>query len=254
MKVITYNVNGIRSAISKGLIEWLKENSPDVLCVQELKAMPDQIPIIEFEAIGYMPYLFSAKKKGYSGVGIFTKMIPDNVEFGMGIPEYDNEGRFIRLDFGDVSVISVYHPSGVSGDIRQDFKMQWLDDFFNYVHELRKKRSKLIISGDFNICHRAIDIHDPIRNAHSSGFLPEERDWMEKFFNSGFIDTFRYFNQMPHNYTWWSFRANSRAKNLGWRIDYNVVTENLSDNLKDAFILPAIVHSDHCPAGVVLNL
>jgi exodeoxyribonuclease III len=254
MKVITYNVNGIRSAISKGLIEWLNENSPDMLCVQELKAMPDQIPTIEFEAIGYKPYLFSAKKKGYSGVGIFTKIIPDNVEYGMGIPEYDNEGRFIRLDFGDVSVISVYHPSGVSGDIRQDFKMQWLDDFFNYVHELRKKRSKLIISGDFNICHRAIDIHDPIRNANSSGFLPEERDWMEKFFNSGFIDTYRYFNKMPHNYTWWSFRANSRAKNLGWRIDYNVVTENLSENLKDAFILPEVIHSDHCPAGVVLNV
>ncbi|MBS4059366.1 MAG: exodeoxyribonuclease III [Bacteroidetes bacterium] len=254
MKVVSYNVNGIRSAISKGLLEWMKETSPDMLCVQELKAMPEQIPIMEFEAIGYSPYLYSAKKKGYSGVGIFTKHQPDNVTYGMGIPEYDNEGRFIRLDFGDVSVISVYHPSGVSGDHRQDFKMQWLDDFFKYVHDLRKTRSKLIISGDFNICHRAIDIHDPVRNANSSGFLPEERDWMEKFFNSGFIDTFRYFNQMPHNYTWWSFRANSRSKNLGWRIDYNVVTENLSSNLVDAFISPDIVHSDHCPAGVVLNL
>ena len=253
-KIITYNVNGIRSAISKGLLDWIQDESPDILCIQETKAQPEQIPLFDFEELGYMSYVYSAQKKGYSGVGIFTKIKPDNAEYGMGIPAYDNEGRFLRLDFGDTSVISVYHPSGSSGDIRQDFKMQWLDDFYKYIHDLKKSRPKLIICGDFNICHKPIDIHDPVRNAKSSGFLPEEREWMEKFFKSGFIDTFRIFNNMPHNYTWWSFRANARVKNLGWRIDYNVVSDNMLDKLKDAFILPDVVHSDHCPAGVIVNM
>ncbi len=253
MKIISYNLNGIRSALNKGLIDWLKEESPDILCVQETKAQAEQIPLFDFEELGYRTYLHSAKKKGYSGVAIFTRLKPDNVEYGMGIPAYDDEGRFLRLDFGDFSVISVYHPSGSSGDIRQEFKMKWLDEFFEYIHELKKKRPKLLIAGDYNICHREIDIHDPVRNAKRSGFLPEERQWMEKFFNSGFTDTFRVFNHMPHQYSWWSYRANARAKNLGWRIDYNVVSDNLKDNLKDAFILPDVVHSDHCPVGVVLE-
>ena len=253
-KIITYNVNGIRSAISKGLLDWIQDESPDILCIQETKAQPEQIPLFDFEELGYMSYVYSAQKKGYSGVGIFTKNKPDNVEYGMGIPAYDNEGRFLRLDFGDTSVISVYHPSGSSGDIRQAFKMQWLGDFYKYVHDLKKSRPKLIICGDFNICHKPIDIHDPVRNAKSSGFLPEEREWMEKFFKSGFVDTFRMFDNMPHKYTWWSFRANARAKNLGWRIDYNVISDNMLDNLKDAFILPDVIHSDHCPAGVIVNM
>ncbi len=254
VKLITYNVNGIRAAINKGLLNWLSEENPDILCVQETKAQPDQIPLFDFEELGYKCYVFSAKKKGYSGVAIFTKLLPDNSVSGIGIPAYDDEGRFIRLDFGDISVISVYHPSGSSGDVRQSFKMKWLDDFFNYINELKKTRKKLIISGDFNICHKPIDIHDPVRNVHSSGFLPEEREWMDEFFDSGFTDTFRMFNTMPHNYTWWSFRANARAKNLGWRIDYNIVSNNLTNKIKDAFILPEVVHSDHCPAGIIVNI
>ncbi len=247
MKIISYNVNGIRAAWKKGFLEWIQFVNPDIICIQETKAQPDQIPVFELQEIGYFTYIFSAKKKGYSGVAIITKQEPDNVVYGMGISKYDDEGRFIRADYKDISVVSVYHPSGSSGELRQAFKMQWLDDFQQYVDELKKIRPKLIISGDYNICHKPIDIHDPIRNAKSSGFLPEEREWIGKFIDSGFIDSFRYFNKEPHNYSWWSYRANARAKNLGWRLDYHMVSKNLENQLKRAVILPQAKHSDHCP-------
>lgn len=247
VKIITYNVNGIRAAVGKGLVEWIESAAPDIVCLQETKAQPEQIPVMEFEMIGYKTYAYSAKKKGYSGVAILTKKEPSHVEYGMGIPKYDDEGRFLRADYGDISVVSVYHPSGSSGDHRQDFKMIWLEDFQNYVQELRKTRPKLIICGDYNICHQPIDIHDPKGNAKSSGFLPEEREWMSVFLNTGFIDSFRYLNKEPHQYTWWSFRANARANNKGWRIDYNMVSENLKDKITRVAILPMAKHSDHCP-------
>ena len=248
MKIITYNVNGLRAALSKGFAAWLADEQPDVLCLQETKAQPDQIPTLEFEALGYRSYFFSAKRKGYSGVAILTRLQPDHVEYGMGIPVYDDEDRFIRADFGDLSIVSVYHPSGTMGDERQAFKMQWLTDFEHYVHDLRKTRPYLILCGDYNICHRPIDIHDPVRNANNSGFLPEEREWIDHFIRSGFIDTFRYFHQeQPDQYTWWSYRFNARANNKGWRIDYCMATENLEPRLRDAHILPDVKHSDHCP-------
>jgi exodeoxyribonuclease III len=251
-KIISYNVNGIRSAMSKGLIDWMKASEPEVLCLQEIKATPEQVGVFELEEMGYHHYWYPAQKKGYSGVAIFSKRKPDHVEYGCGIPEYDAEGRVIRADFGDISVMSVYHPSGSSGEERQTFKMKWLGDFQNYVKELEKKRPKLVMSGDYNICHKPIDIHNPVSNAKTSGFLPEEREWMEQFICSGYIDTFRHFNQEPHQYSWWSYRAGSRAKNLGWRIDYNITTQNLADRLKGASILCKAMHSDHCP--VVLDL
>ena len=253
-KIITYNVNGIRAAVKKGFTDWLSAASPDVLCIQETKAQGDQIPVFEFETLGYKTYSYSAQKKGYSGVALLCKTEPDNVEYGMGIEKYDNEGRFIRADFGDLSVISVYHPSGSSGVIRQDFKMQWLEDFQNYILELRKTRPTLIISGDYNICHEAIDIHDPVRNATSSGFLPEEREWMTGFINTGFIDSFRFLNKEPHNYSWWSYRANARNNNKGWRIDYNMVSDNLADKIKRVAILPDAKHSDHCPVLLEIDI
>lgn len=255
MKIITYNVNGLRSALSKGFTDWLAAEQPDVVCLQETKAQPDQIPTLEFEALGYKSYFFSAKKKGYSGVGILTKIVPDHVEFGMSISKYDNEGRFIRADYGDLSIASVYHPSGTTGDERQAFKMEWLEDFRQYVNELRQKHEKLIICGDYNICHRPIDIHDPVRNANSSGFLPEEREWMSRFLADGYIDTFRFFHQEePHHYTWWSFRANARANNKGWRIDYCMTSQATVSLLKGAYILPGVKHSDHCPAVLELKV
>lgn len=253
MKIVSYNVNGIRAAMKKGFLDWLREEDPDVICIQETKAQQEQIPIFKFNEQGYHSYTYSAQKKGYSGVAILCKQEPNHVEYGMGIEKYDREGRFIRADFDDVSVVSVYHPSGSSGDERQAFKMQWLTDYTAYINELKKKRPKLILSGDYNICHEAIDIHDPVRNAKNSGFLPEEREWMTSFLNTGFVDSFRLLNKEPHNYTWWSYRANARANNKGWRIDYHMVSENMKDRIKKVGIIPDAKHSDHCPCFVELT-
>lgn len=247
MKIITYNVNGIRAAIGKGLLDWMKAADADIVCFQEIKAHPEQIPTGEFEALGYLHHWFPAEKKGYSGVGLISRVKPDQVVYGMGNPLYDREGRVLRADYGDVTVISVYHPSGTTGEERQEFKMKWLDEFLDFTLHLRKTRPNLVISGDFNICHQPIDIHDPVRNATNSGFLPEERQWVTKFLNSGFIDSFRYFIKEPHHYTWWSYRVNARERNLGWRIDYHMVSDPLEDRMKRAAILPMAKHSDHCP-------
>jgi exodeoxyribonuclease III len=236
-----------------GLPEWLAQEQPDVLCLQETKLQPDQYPAEAFEALGYKAWLFSAQKKGYSGVAILSRREPDHVEYGMGIEKYDNEGRFIRADFGDLSVISVYHPSGTSGDERQAFKMEWLEDFQNYVVELQKSRPKLILCGDYNICHEPIDIHDPVRNATNSGFLPEEREWMTRFLDAGYIDTFRLLNPDKQEYTWWSYRFSARAKNKGWRIDYCMVSEPMKAQVEKAYILNEAVHSDHCPAVIEVS-
>lgn len=219
-----------------------------MVCIQETKLQPDQFPAEVFTEAGYKAYLFSAQKKGYSGVAILTKKEPDHIEYGMGIEKYDNEGRFIRADYGDLSIVSVYHPSGTSGDERQDFKMEWLEDFQRYVEELKKSRPNLILCGDYNICHEPIDIHDPKGNAKNSGFLPEEREWMSRFLNAGYIDTFRYLHPDKQQYTWWSYRFNSRAKNKGWRIDYCMVTEQMKPMIKEAYIINEAIHSDHCPA------
>lgn len=253
-KIVSYNVNGIRAAMKKGFIDWLKATNADIICIQETKAQVDQIPIFEFQEAGYYCYAHSAVKKGYSGVAILTRKEPDHVEIGIGIEKYDFEGRMIRLDFGDVSVASIYHPSGSSGDLRQAFKMGWLADFQNYVNELKKSRPNLILCGDYNICHKPIDIHDPVRNKNSSGFLPEEREWIGNFIDSGFIDSFRYFNTDPHHYSWWSYRANARANNKGWRIDYNMVSEGMKDKLLGARILPEARQSDHCPIVLDIDL
>lgn len=252
MKIISYNVNGIRSALSKGLLDWLQTVQPDVVCFQEVKAEQSNIPAGLFEDLGYEVHWHSAVKKGYSGVAICTRIKPENVQIGMGLPKYDDEGRVLRVDFGSFSLLNVYMPSGTSGDERQQFKYEWLDDFYNYIDDLKKTKNKLVICGDYNICHQPIDIHNPKSNANSSGFLPEERAWMSKFINNGFIDTFRHFHPEPNNYTWWSYRLNARERNLGWRIDYHMVTKELEQNLKNAHIFPEAKHSDHCPIGLEL--
>ena len=252
-RILSYNVNGIRSAIGKGLFDFLVEVNPDIVCFQETKAQPGQMHESEFEALGYYGYAFSAFKKGYSGVAIFSKVEPDLVVYGMDNEKYDNEGRVIRADFGDISVISVYFPSGTTGGIRQVFKMDFLSDFQSYLTELRKTRRKLIISGDYNICRLWIDIHNPEKQQDTSGFLPEEREWFANFVDDSYVDSFREFNQEKHQYSWWSYRAGARLNNKGWRIDYHMITSNLKDKLVNAKILPMAIHSDHCPVLVDLD-
>lgn len=253
MKIISYNVNGIRAAIKKGFVEWLKNANPDVICLQEIKANPDQFDPSVFEEIGYKyNFWYPAQKKGYSGVAILSKVKPDNVVYGTGIDYMDIEGRNLRADFPHFSVMSLYLPSGTN-ILRLDHKLKFMADFQEYVDALKKDFPNLIICGDYNICHREIDIHDPVRLKNTSGFLPIEREWIDNFINSGFIDSFRHFNQDSHHYSWWSYRAGARGKNKGWRIDYTMVTESLEEKLKRAVILPEAQHSDHCPVLVELE-
>lgn len=253
MKIISYNVNGIRAAITKGFLEWLQIANPDVICLQEIKATEDQIPTQDITAAGYpFQYYFPATKKGYSGVAILSKIEPQKIVYGTGIEHMDFEGRNLRADFENLSVMSLYLPSGTNID-RLDHKFKYMDDFHNYIMKLKKDIPNLVICGDYNICHEAIDIHDPIRNQTVSGFLPQERAWLDAFMKSGFIDSFRHFNKEPHNYSWWSYRAGARGNNKGWRIDYNLVSENLKDRMSRAVILPEAKHSDHCPIMVEIN-
>ncbi|MBQ6277281.1 MAG: exodeoxyribonuclease III [Bacteroidales bacterium] len=253
MKIITFNLNGIRSAIAKGLYEWVEAQSPDVLCVQETKAQPDQIDILKFKEMGYNAYIFSAEKKGYSGVAIFTKKEPDFVKAGIGIPEFDAEGRLLRVDFGDVTIIDSYFPSGTMGDVRQDVKMKYLDAVQKFIDELKKERPSIILAGDYNICHKEIDISNPQNKKGVSGFLPEEREWITNFLASGFVDSLRVFNTEAEQYTWWSYRSGAKAKNLGWRIDYQMVSEPLAPRLKSAKIFPEVQMSDHCPYQIEIE-
>jgi len=252
MKIISYNVNGIRAAITKGFLNWLQHANPDVICLQEIKAEASQIPTEAIKEAGYpFQYYFPAQKKGYSGVAILSKTEPKNVVFGTGIAHIDYEGRNLRADFENLSIMSLYLPSGTNPD-RLSYKFQFMDEFQTYINELKKEVPNLIIVGDYNICHEAIDIHDPIRNATVSGFLPEERAWLDAFMKSGFADSFRHFNKEPHQYSWWSYRANARNNNKGWRIDYQLVSESLVSKMQRAVILPEAKHSDHCP--IVLEI
>lgn len=253
MKIVSYNVNGIRAALKKGFLDWLVATNPDVICLQEIKAQEDQLDLSLFKAAGYhYTYWFSAQKKGYSGVAILSKTKPKNIVFGTGIESMDFEGRNIRADFSDVSVMSLYLPSGTNIQ-RLEHKFEYMDLFKSYIDELKKEIPNLIICGDYNICHEAIDIHDPVRNKNVSGFLPEERAWMSNFLKSGFVDAFRHLNKAPHQYSWWSYRANARANNKGWRLDYTLVSTPLKENIKRAVILSEAVHSDHCPVLLELN-
>jgi exodeoxyribonuclease III len=251
MKVLSYNVNGIRSAVSKGLTDYLAAANADVVCLQEIKAEESQIDLGVFAALGYRSFWHSAGKKGYSGVAILTRLEPKHVEVGCGNQEWDHEGRIIRADFDGFSAISAYFPSGSSGEHRQEAKYRFLDYFYPYAARLREQIPNLLICGDYNICHREIDIHDPKGNKDSSGFLPEERAWMEKFFKCGFTDTFRHFYpELRDQYSWWSFRANARNNNKGWRIDYISAGDSMQSALKEAGISPEARHSDHCPVWV----
>lgn len=254
MKIISYNVNGIRAALKKGFLDWLEAASPDVLCLQETKAHKDQLDLSLFEAAGYpYHYWFSAQKKGYSGVAVLCKTKPAEVVYGTGIDYMDFEGRNLLVRYPEISIMSMYLPSGTNQD-RLDFKFNYMDDFLDYTKSLKETDPNLVICGDYNICHQAIDIHDPVRNKNISGFLPEERAWLSALLESGFTDSFRQINTAPNQYSWWSYRANSRANNKGWRLDYALVSSPLATKISNAQILSAAVHSDHCPVTVEISL
>ncbi|WP_375239369.1 exodeoxyribonuclease III [Aurantibacter sp.] len=252
MKIISYNVNGIRAALKKGFIDWLKSANPDVLCLQEIKANKEQLDLSVFEEAGYKyNYWYSAQKKGYSGVAILSKVKPNHVAYGTGIEEMDFEGRNIRADFGDISVMSMYLPSGTNIE-RLEFKFGYMDSIKTYLKELRVEHPNLVVCGDYNICHEAIDIHNP-KMKGVSGFLPEEREWLTQFIDSGFTDSFRFIHPEKQEFSWWSYRANSRANNKGWRLDYAMVSEALKPKIKRALILTEAKHSDHCPIVVEIE-
>ena len=254
IKILSYNVNGIRAALRKDLINWIKDVNPDIVCFQEIKANEDQFDTSLFEEMGYYNYWFSAQKKGYSGVGIISKIKPENVQIGTGIDFMDFEGRNLRLDFKKFSVMSLYLPSGTNIN-RLQFKFKYMYEFEKYIQSLKSEIPNLIIGGDYNICHQPIDIHDSSpRMEKVSGFLPKERAWIDKFIDSGFVDSFRLYNKLPHKYSWWSYRANSRNNNKGWRIDYLLVSESLKQNISESYILDDVVHSDHCPIGINIKI
>lgn len=253
-KIISYNLNGIRAAIKKGFIDWLKAEDFDIICIQETKAHQEQVDLSELDDMGYKAYWHSAQKKGYSGVLTLSKQDAVHVEIGCGIEKYDQEGRIIRTDFDGWSLLNCYFPSGTSGTERQDFKYEFLDDFYNWIQELKKVHPNLLVLGDYNIAHTEIDIHNPKSNKKSSGFLPEERAWLTKWFENGFTDAFRFLNPEKVEYSWWSFRANARANNKGWRIDYQSITEPLIEKLKSAHHLNEAKHSDHCPVFIEIDI
>jgi exodeoxyribonuclease III len=255
MRIISYNVNGIRAAIKKGFYQWLNESGADIICLQEIKANKADVDIKQLEEMGFEHYWYSAQKKGYSGVAVFTKIKPDNVVFGTGHQVSDEEGRVIQLDFGKVRLINAYFPSGTSGEHRQQYKYNWLDDLHLYLEELKKKYPKMILCGDYNIAHKEIDIHDPKGNKNTTGFLPQEREWLTRFVDNNWVDSFRVFHPEPHRYSWWSQRFPSvRLNNKGWRIDYIMVTSTLTKSLVDADIYHDVKHSDHCPVSLDIKL
>lgn len=254
MRLLTYNVNGLRAAIAKGWLDWLRQSEADILCLQEVKAARHQLPERLLEEAGYRCYWHSAQKKGYSGVAILCKTKPEEIRYGCGHKEYDDEGRFLCIRMRGLNIVSVYLPSGSSGDARQAFKMKCLPYFDQYVASLlNDDYPHLLLGGDFNICHKAMDIHDPVRNKNSSGFLPEERQWLDQCMTKHqLIDTFRHQHPHPHHYSWWSFRSQAKARNLGWRIDYWLASKALKPRITQSLILSELNYSDHCP--VLLKL
>ena len=250
MRIFSWNVNGLRAVVKKGFFDWLESEVPDVVCLQEIKARTADLDESILNPKGYHTFWNPADRKGYSGVAIFTKKKPAAVHLGMGIERFDCEGRILRIEFKDFDLFSVYFPNGTSGEERLQYKMEFYDSFLDHCEELRAQGRELVITGDVNTAHKPIDLKNPKANQKNSGFLPEERAWVDKFIEHGYVDSFRAFNKDPDQYTWWSYRFNVRAKNVGWRIDYFFVTEGLMKKVKDSFITPEVMGSDHCPIGL----
>jgi len=253
MRLISWNVNGIRAIQKKGFIEWLHKESPDVLCLQETKGHPEQLNDELLKPNGYQTFWSAAEKKGYSGTAIFTKSKPKSVDEGLGVKKFDTEGRTLAADYGQFVLFNIYFPNGSSGNKRVPFKMEFYDAFLKKANQLKKNGKKIIVCGDVNTAHTEIDLARPKQNEKNTGFLPEEREWVSKFIKNGYVDTFRHLQKDGGHYTWWDYKTGARARNIGWRIDYFFVSENLLPKIKKAFILDEVMGSDHCPVGIELE-
>lgn len=252
--ILSWNVNGIRAAHKKDFLVWLKKASPDILCVQETKAKPEQLAPELLSPEGYHVYWNSAEKPGYSGVAVFSKEEPLSVKRGFGLKRFDSEGRVIEAEFKEFDLLNIYFPNGGMGADRLKYKLDFYKAAMDYFVKLLKKGKRLVISGDYNTAHKPIDLKRPDENEGTSGFLPVEREWLDRLVERGFVDTFRVFNDKPEQYSWWDMRTFARQRNAGWRIDYHFISESLRPALEEAFIMPDVMGSDHCPIGVVLDL
>lgn len=254
MKLISWNVNGIRSVYDKGFLDWVAQERPDILCLQETKAAPEQLKKDLREVEGYLSYFASATlKKGYSGVALYTRSAPLEVRYGLGIEEFDREGRTIVAHYPDFILYNVYFPNGKASAERLQFKMAFYEAFLELTRAQVKEGQGIVVCGDVNTAHRAIDLARPKENEKVSGFLPEERDWIERFLAAGFVDTFRMYHAEGGQYTWWDLKSGARARNVGWRIDYFYASANLAPRVTEAYILPQVMGSDHCPIGITLK-
>jgi len=254
MRILSWNVNGIRAVEKKGFYEWLKKESPDILCLQETKATPEQVSPQLKNTPNYNIYWSSAEKKGYSGVGTYTKKKPSSIKNGFGIDKFDNEGRILILEFPEFILFNIYFPNGKKNQERLDFKLDFYDTFLAYADVLKNKGRNIIVCGDFNTAHKEIDLARPKENSNISGFLPIERAWLDTFIDHGYVDTFRYFNQKPGQYSWWDYKTKARERNIGWRIDYFFINKEFLSHLKKGFILQDVMGSDHCPVGIKIDV
>ncbi len=253
VRILSWNVNGIRAAYKKGILNWFSKEQPDILCIQETKAMKEQLPQDLLNVNGYTSYFSSAERKGYSGTATYTKVNPVKVANGIGIKKFDSEGRFLITEFDEFILFNIYFPNGKAKKERLQYKMDFYEAFLKHLKKLLKQDKKIVICGDVNTAHKEIDLARPKANEKISGFLPEERKWIDKLLEAGFTDTFRKFNQKPEQYTWWDMMTRARDRNVGWRIDYFFISDNLKDNLKNALIFPEVMGSDHCPVGIELK-
>jgi exodeoxyribonuclease-3 len=253
MRLISWNVNGIRAVQKKGFLDWFAQENPDILCLQETKAEREQLDDALVNVPGYTSFWCSAEKKGYSGVAVYTKQAPKSVEYGLGKPEFDSEGRTLVLDLGAFVLFNIYYPNGGAGNKRVPFKLAFYDQFFKKVEAIRKAGRSVVICGDVNTAHQEIDLSRPKENQKNTGFLPEERAWVTKFLAAGYVDTFRHFCKDGGHYSWWDYKTAARSRNIGWRIDYFFVDQGSLPRLKNAFILKDVQGSDHCPVGIEIS-
>lgn len=254
LKFITWNVNGLRAAAKKGFVDFLRRESPDFLCIQEVKAMEDQIPFDVRLVEPYQSYFVAAERRGYSGVATYAKHSASKIITQLGEPRFDNEGRHLFLEYDNFILGNIYFPNGGRGDDRLKYKLEYYEKFLEFVTELKKTGKMIIFCGDVNTAHKEIDLFHPKENQKKSGFMPEERAWLDKFIAAGFVDVFRKFNQEPHQYTWWDMKSRARDRNIGWRIDYFFVDREHEANVTAASLMPEILGSDHCPVKISVNI